>query len=174
MGIGALVVIFFILVSNILDVGEKLRNIHEYVEYSFYGLSAILVYFLFINPIRIIIFSPTFTVDAMLSNDNKRHRIYKDAARVLIKSENITDEDKELLKKSLSSSKELGNSLQTVFTTSIRGNINECITRNSKSVLITTALSQNGNLDMLSSLIVKNDKRDCRAIWIQTKLSILG
>ncbi|AIO19316.1 hypothetical protein KQ51_01440 [Candidatus Izimaplasma bacterium HR1] len=154
-GIGALIVIFFILVSNILEVGERLRGVHEYIEYGFYGLSAILVYFLVLNPLRIIAFSPTFTVDAMLSDDNKRHKIYKDAAKVLISNENITDEDKDLLKGSINNSKELKTSLQTVFTTSIRTNINEVIVRNSKSVLVTTALSQNGNLDMLSTLIIQ-------------------
>ena len=154
-GIGALTVIFFILISNILDVGEKLRNIHEYVEYTFYGLSVILIYFLVLNPLRIIVFSPTFTVDAMLSDDNKRHKIYRDAAKVLISNENITDEDKELLKSTLNNRKELKQSLQTVFTTTSRGNINDAITRNSKSVLVTTALSQNGNLDMLSTLIIQ-------------------
>ena len=153
-GIGSLIVIMFILVGNILDVGEKLRNVHEYVEYSFYGLSVILLWFLFLNPLRVIVLSPTFTVDAMLSDDNKRHKIYKDAAKVLIGNENITDEDKELLKNTLGNSKELRNSLQTVFQSSIRTNINDCITRNSKSVLVTTALSQNGNLDMLSVIII--------------------
>jgi len=153
-GLGSLIVIFFILLSNILDVGTKLRDIHEYLEYAFYGLSALLVYFLVINPLRVIVFSPTFTVDAMLSDDNKRHKIYRDAAKVLISNENITDEEKELLKSKIHNSKELKAALQTVFNQSIRANINEAIVKNSKSVLITTALSQNGNLDMLSVIII--------------------
>lgn len=153
-GLGSLVVIFFVLLSNILDVGLKLRDIHEYLEYSFYGLSLILVYFLIINPLRVIVFSPTFTVDAMLSDDSKRHKIYRDAAKVLVSNKNITDDDKELLKTTLGNSKELKESLQTVFNRTIRSNINEAIVRNSKSVLVTTALSQNGNLDMISVLII--------------------
>ena len=96
-GIGSIVVLFLIVLSNVLAVGERLRNIHEYVEYAFYGLSVILFYVLIINPIRVIAFSPTFTVDAMLSDDVKRHKIYRDAAHVLLKNEHITDEDKELL-----------------------------------------------------------------------------
>ena len=153
-GLGSLVVIFFILLSNILDVGAKLRDIHEYVEYAFYGLSVLLVYFLVINPLRVIILSPTFTVDAMLSDDNNRHKIDKDAAKVLIANKNITDEDKELLKTTMGDSKQLKEALQTVFKRTIRTNINEAIVKNSKSVLVTTALSQNGNLDMLSVLII--------------------
>lgn len=153
-GIGSLVVLFFIVLSNVLAVGERLRNIHEYVEYAFYGLSVLLFYFLILNPIRVIAFSPTFTVDAMLSDDVKRHKIYKDAAQVLMKNENIKDEDKELLKSSLHNRDDLRNNLTIVFNTTIKENINKAIVKNSKSVLITTALSQNGNLDMLSVLAI--------------------
>ncbi len=153
-GIGSFVVIFLILLGNILDVGEKLRGVHPYLEYGFYGVSVLLVYFLILNPIRVIVFSPTFTVDAMLSDDSQRHKIYKDAAKVLLTNENIPDEDKELLKSCMSNHDDLKQALQTVFNTSIKKNINEAIVNNSKSVLITTALSQNGNLDMLSVLII--------------------
>ena len=48
--IGITLVITIILVSNIIEVGLRLREIHEYIEYGFYGLCVILVYFLFINP----------------------------------------------------------------------------------------------------------------------------
>jgi uncharacterized membrane protein len=153
-GIGSLIVIFFILLSNILSVGERLMTIHPYLSYGFYGISVLLVYFLIVNPIRVIIFSPTFTVDAMLSDDVKRHKIYKDAAKVLIENNNIPDEDKELLKSNLSNSNDLKEALQTVFKTTINKNIQNTIVANSKSVLVTTALSQNGNLDMLSVLIL--------------------
>lgn len=153
-GVGSLLVIFFILLGNILSVGEKLRGIHEYVEYAFYGVSVLLVYFLIINPIRVIVFSPTFTVDAMLSSDGHRHKIYKDAAKILIANKKISEEDKALLKTSMENHDDIQAALQQVFTTSIKKNIDECIVQNSKSVLVTTALSQNGNLDMLSVLII--------------------
>jgi hypothetical protein len=153
-GIGSLIMIFFILLSNVLEVGEKLRNIHEYLEYSFYLLSVVLLYFLIINPIRVIVLAPTFTVDAMLSDEVKKHKVYKDAARVLIKSDSIEEEDKDLLKRTISNQQDLRDSLQTVFNTTIKKNINKAIVSNSKSVLITTALSQNGNLDMLSVLTI--------------------
>ena len=50
-GIGVIIFILLILVSNVLDVGEKLRKINVYLEYAFYALSAILLYVLIINPI---------------------------------------------------------------------------------------------------------------------------
>ena len=153
-GIGSFIVIFFILLSNVLDVGQKLRDIHPYVEYAFYGLSAILFYVLIVNPIRVIVLSPTFTVDAMLTDDNKRHKIYKDAAQVLLKNDVLTDEDKTLLKNSMNNHQELHAGLKTVFETTLKNEMNEVIVRNAKSVLVTTALSQNGNLDMLSVLAI--------------------
>ncbi|QMS85701.1 YcjF family protein [Candidatus Xianfuyuplasma coldseepsis] len=153
-GIGAFIVIFFILLSNVLDVGVKLREISPYVEYTFYGISILLFYVLIVNPIRVIALSPTFTVDAMLTDDTKRHKIYKDATQVLLKNNRLTDDDKELLKGSMNNHEELRNSLQTVFETTLKNEMNEVIVRNAKSVLVTTALSQNGNLDMLSVLAI--------------------
>jgi uncharacterized membrane protein YcjF (UPF0283 family) len=153
-GIGVLIIISFILLSNIISVGERLRSIHEYLEYGFYGLSAILVYVLIVNPIRIIVFSPTFTVDAMLLDTKKKHKIYKDAAKVLIDKKTIPEADRALLSSNLDNHEELVSSLQQVFDTSIKAQTREAIIRNSKSVLVTTALSQNGNLDMLSTLVI--------------------
>ncbi|PKK96526.1 MAG: hypothetical protein CVV58_05890, partial [Tenericutes bacterium HGW-Tenericutes-3] len=48
--IGFIVLFILILLSSVLDVGERLRTIHPYVEYGFYGLAAILVYLLIIRP----------------------------------------------------------------------------------------------------------------------------
>lgn len=152
--IGILLIITIVLVSNIMQVGESLNRIHPYVEYGFYGLSVVLVYFLFINPIRVIVFSPIFSVDAMLSDENHKHKLYRDAAKILIKNEILTDEDKEMLKNNLHDHEELKKSLTTVFNTTIKKEIDKKIVYNSKSVLVTTALSQNGNLDMLSTLAI--------------------
>ena len=153
-GIGSSIVIFFILLSNILEVGARLNNIHPYVEYAFYGLSVVLFYVLIVNPIRVIVLSPTFTVDAMLHDDAKRHKIYKDATQVLIKQNLVTEEDKTLLQNSINSREELKTNLATVFHDTIKPNMDDVIVKNAKTVLVTTALSQNGNLDMLSVLAI--------------------
>jgi hypothetical protein len=152
--IGVAIVVFFILLSNVLTVGQRLREIHPYVEYGFYGLSVVLFYVLIINPLRVIAFSPTFTIDAMLHDDSKRHKIYKDAVNVLITKDLISETDKALLTESLKDRTKLQESLKNVFTSTIRDNMNKVIIKNSKTVLITTALSQNGNLDMISVLAV--------------------
>lgn len=149
-GIGVIIVFLFILVSNVISVGERLRSIHQYVEYAFYGVSVILIWFLFINPVRIILFAPTFSVSAILDDDHKRHSIYKGAAKQLLQNPILTEADCERLRENLNNKENLKNELTTIFSTTIKDEINKVIVKNSKTVLVSTALSQNGNLDMLS------------------------
>jgi hypothetical protein len=149
-GIGVILMILFIFVSNIISVGERLRSIHSYVEYGFYGLSAILLYVLFINPIRVIVLAPTFSVEAILDDEFKRHAVYKKAAKKLLDNPVLTEEDKELLRANLSNKEELKSELTKVFSGTIKEEINKVIIKNSKTVMVSTALSQNGNLDMIS------------------------
>jgi len=84
-GIGVVILIFFIFISNVMNVGLKLREIHEYLEYGFYALATVLMYVLIINPLRVIMFAPTFSIDALL-DDSKKYRLYKDAAKVLLRT----------------------------------------------------------------------------------------
>lgn len=153
-GVGLFIIVLFILISNIIEVGIRLRNISIYLEYGFYGLSGILFFILIINPIRVILMSPTFTVDAMLSDSKEKYIIYRNAAKVLLKGDTLSDSEKQLLTDSMNHPQNLRDALQKSFQGSIKTQTREAIVQNAKSVLITTALSQNGNLDMLSSLII--------------------
>lgn len=153
-GFGLAVLFLLILVSNVISVGERLRTVHVYLEYGFYALSVLLTWFLVINPLRIIIFAPTFSVDRILDDEHKRHKVYKDAAKILLKNEILTDDDKERLGENLNNRKNLKNELTTVFNTTIKDEIRIVIEKNSKTVLVSTALSQNGNLDMLSVIAI--------------------
>ncbi|MBN2604929.1 MAG: DUF697 domain-containing protein [Bacilli bacterium] len=152
-GIGVTLLIFFIFISNIITVGERLREIHAYLEYSFYALSAILVYVLLINPIRIILFAPTFSIDHILSDDQK-FKVYKDAGKTLLKNAILTEQDKTLITNALKDKTMLQDALKHVFNTTIKDEMNQLIIQNSKTVMVSTALSQNGNLDMLSVIVM--------------------
>ncbi|MCK5761730.1 MAG: YcjF family protein [Candidatus Izimaplasma sp.] len=153
-GIGVVLVFGFILLNVIISVGERLRSIHVYVEYGFYVISVVLIYILVINPVRVITFAPTFSIDALLDDDNKRHKIYKDAAKILVKNDYLTDEDKMNLSNHMGNKDELKDALTVVFDTTIKEEINKLIIKNSTTVLVSTALSQNGNLDMLSVVAI--------------------
>ncbi len=150
--IGILILLLFVVLSNIMDVGLKLREIHRYIEYAFYGLSFILVYFLILNPLRIIFFAPTFTVSA-LSDEKQNARSYRNAAKNLLKMSTISDTDRTLLQTTLNDKDELPNALKTVYHGTIRKQVDNIIITHAKTVLMTTAISQNGNLDMFSVII---------------------
>ena len=71
LGIAAVFFMILIIVSSVLDLGERLRRIHAYVEYAFYGVAGILFIILFIRPLFLIIFSPTFSLDELFSEEEK-------------------------------------------------------------------------------------------------------
>ncbi|MFW5841811.1 MAG: DUF697 domain-containing protein [Bacillota bacterium] len=147
--IGVLILLLFVVLSNIMDVGLKLREIHRYFEYAFYGLSFILIYLLILNPLRIIFFAPTFTVSA-LSDEKQNTKSYRNAAKNLLKMDTISDTDRTLLQTTLNDQNELPNTLKTVYHGTIRKQVDDIIIKHAKTVLMTTAISQNGNLDMFS------------------------
>lgn len=152
-GIGVLLVFLFIFMSNVIDVGEKLRQIHVYVEYAFYGLSALLMYFLILNPLRVILFAPTFSVESIVDED-KNYKIYKKAAKVLLENDELTDDDRVLIKSALGNKTKLREALKSVFEGTIQHKINETIVENAKAALVSTAISQNGNLDQISVIVI--------------------
>ena len=75
LGIGVFIFFLIILVSDILETGERLRRISEYLEYGFYVLTFLLFYFLILNPLRIILFSPSFSIVTVLDEDNQKNYI---------------------------------------------------------------------------------------------------
>ena len=87
LGIAALFFIILIIVSSVLDLGERLSRINKYVEYAFYGVSVILFTLLILRPIALIIFSPTFSLDELFSeeeNAKKNLSMYRKVAKNLL------------------------------------------------------------------------------------------
>lgn len=154
-GIGVCIVFLLMIVSSVVSVGERLRNISKYLEYGFYVLSVILFYVLIFNPIRIILFSPSFSLTTVMDEkDGKQYRIYQKVARNLTASNNITEEDKKEIVSSINDKNKLMLAMNKTFDTTIKKQINKIIFKNAKTVMISTAISQNGKLDMLTVLSV--------------------
>jgi len=154
-GIGSLIILFLILISNIMDVGERLRRINVSVEIAFYIVSVLVVYFLIINPIRIIIFSPTFQIQTVLDKDTRKTRkIYKKVAKNIIKKNKIDETAIAELRQSIKDPAELRLNLMKLYNDNVKKELNKIIIRNAKTVMISTAISQNGKLDMFTVLAV--------------------
>jgi len=80
LGIIALFFIILIILSSVLQLGERLNAIHPYVEYAFYGVSGILFIILFVKTDCLSVVSPTFSMDSLFNeeqNARKNYSMYK-------------------------------------------------------------------------------------------------
>lgn len=154
-GIGSLVLFLLILLSSVLNVGDKLSKISIYLEIAFYVLVGIIIYFLIINPLKIILLSPSFSVKTVLDKDTKRnYGLYKKISKNILKSNILTDKEKGELKNSLNSYDKLKKQLNILFNSSIKREINKVIINNAKTVMISTAISPNPRVDLISVFTV--------------------
>lgn len=156
-GIASVFFIILIILSSVLQLGEKLNRIHPYLEYAFYGVSFILFFLLFIRPIALIIFSPTFSMDSLFTeeeNARKNFSMYKKVTKNLLLEDFLSEEEKNGLEMSLSNPLVLKENLSKVFDTTIKKEINKIIITHAESVFLTTAISQNGRLDALAVLTI--------------------
>ena len=148
---GFLILFSLVLISSIIDIGEKL-SFNIYVEIAFYVLCAILIFVLIINPIRIIVFSPSLSIVTTLDKDSlKAHRVYKEVSKNIIKNNciKLTDEERHALLH-YESYGDLREGLSLVYNGTIKKEIRKIIIKNAKTVLLSTAISQNSKLDMVS------------------------
>jgi len=153
--IGFILLFILMLMSSILDVGDRLRTIHPYVEYGFYGIAALLVYFLILRPVHIILFSPSFSVETTLDETSHRnHLVYKRVSRRLIAQDTLPDEDESAIREALNDPVKLKEALNHTFQNHIKKEMNKVIRRNAKTVMISTAISQNGRLDFFTVVAV--------------------
>lgn len=88
------------LLSSVINIGERLRKLHVSVEIAFYVLVFLIVFLVIINPIRIILTSPSFEICTTLDPDSHKVRsIYRAVARNMAKNQNVDEEHRLLLTK---------------------------------------------------------------------------
>lgn len=156
-GIGAFFFIVMLLLSSVLDLGERIRSVSPYLEYGFYALAAILFFLLVVRPIVIVLFSPTFSIDSLFdeeTNVRKNYHMYKKVANNLLLENYISEEQKEAIRTSLSDSMMLKSVLSKIFDETIKKELNKIIVSHAETVFLSTAISQNGRLDLAAVLIV--------------------
>ncbi|WP_293694129.1 DUF697 domain-containing protein [Streptococcus sp. UBA3373] len=152
-GIGSLILLFLIILSSILQIGERLSKINIWLEIAFYILASLLVLILIIYPIIVIVFSPSFNITTTLDKDSlKNRRTYKTVAKNLAKYDFLKDYETRLL--NFSNYDELRSTLNEVYRNEMKKHLNRIIIDHAKTVMISTAISQNGKLDMFSVLSV--------------------
>lgn len=154
-GIGVVIIIMLMIIGNVITIGDKLAKIHKWVAIGFYILAGLLVYFLLLNPLRVILFSPTFQVPTVLDENNRKvKKIYVKVSKNLLASKNISEQSIKNLQFGLKNKKDLHLELNKVYNNDVKKEINKIILNNAKTVMISTAISQNGKLDMFTVLAV--------------------
>lgn len=148
--IGCLIVFTLMLLSSVINIGERLRKIHVSVEIAFYVLVFLILFLVIINPIRIILTSPSFEICTTLDPDSHKVRsVYRAVARNMAKNQNVDEEHRLLLTK-YKNYDELQMNMTVVFHDCIKKNLNNIIIKKAKTVLISTAICQNARLDMIT------------------------
>ncbi len=153
LGIGALFFAILIIISSVLQLGERLTTIHPYVAYAFYAIAIILFYFLIVRPIFLIVFSPTFSMDTLFSeeeNAKKNFAMYRKVSKNLLEEDYLSDDEKISIKDSLNDPMLLKQSLGVVFDQTIKKQLNKIIIQHAETVFLSTAISQNGRLDAIA------------------------
>lgn len=148
--IGCLIVFTLMLLSSVINIGERLRKIHVSVEIAFYVFVFLIVFLVIINPIRIILTSPSFEICTTLDPDSHKVRsVYRAVARNMAKNQNVDEEHRLLLTK-YKNYDELQMNMTVVFHDCIKKNLNNIIIKKAKTVLISTAICQNARMDMIT------------------------
>jgi len=151
--VGLFTLFLLMLTSSVLDVGDRLYQLHPYVSYGFYGLVIVLVYVLILRPLHIIIIAQTFSIQTSL-DVGKNKRIIKQSAQRMIKSTYISDEDKDMLKASMKDVQALIEVMMKLYQGPVKKEMMRIIKEHAKTVMISTAISQNGRLDFFTVVIV--------------------
>lgn len=148
--IGCLIVFTLMLLSSVINIGERLRKIHVSVEIAFYVLVFLILFLVIINPIRIILTSPSFEICTTIDPDSHKVRsVYRAVARNMAKNQNVDEEHRLLLTK-YKNYDELQMNMTVVFHDCIKKNLNNIIIKKAKTVLISTAICQNARMDMIT------------------------
>lgn len=176
--IGCLIVFTLMLLNSVINIGERLRKIHVSVEIAFYVLVFLIVFLVIINPIRIILTSPSFEICTTLDPDSHKVRsVYRAVARNMAKNQNVDEEHRLLLTK-YKNYDELQMNMTVVFHDCIKKNLNNIIIKKAKTVLISTAICQNARMDMITVFsvnlnMIKNLVTECGFRPNMTNLSKL-
>lgn len=148
--IGCLIIFSLILLSSLMDIGEKLRRISLYLEIGFYVLVALIVYLAIIHPIIVIVKSPSLSiVTTMDKMDHRAIAVYKKVAKEIVKNNDLPQEQVVLLTK-YKENEELLLNLSFVFEKSIKKQLNKIIVHNAKTVMISTAICQSARFDLMT------------------------
>ena len=138
------------IVSNAIEIGEKLGSVHIAVEIAFYVLIAIVVLGGIVYPLGGVFFAPIFSLEKLHEADGKaRQKWCRRLANNLLENVQLTEEEQEQVKGFLRLEDETDDKLIEFFDRKITPELNREMYDTAKKIFIITAISQNSVYDML-------------------------
>lgn len=154
-GIGAMILILMMVTSSAIQIGNQLTAIHQYAPYVFYAIAVLLAYFLIIRPVMIILFSPSFSIGTTLEkNPRRNYRVFKKVAKRLMDQKDLPEALKNKINESYKDPKLLKDALNNAYNHHVKKQMNKVIREHAKTVMVSTAISQNGRLDFITVILV--------------------
>ncbi len=144
------ILIVMSLVSNAIEIGERLRGVHLCLEILFYVLIAIVLLGGVVYPLVGVFFSPIFSLESLHNADgSSRQKWCRRLVDNLLENVELTPEEQEEVRGFLKAGDETDDKLIEFFDRKIAPEINREIYDTAKKIFIVTAVSQNSMYDML-------------------------
>ncbi len=138
------------LISNALEIGERLGNVHIAIEILFYVLIAVVVIGGIIYPLVGVFFAPIFSLEKLHNADGTaRQKWCRRLVKNLLENVELTSEEQEEVKGYLALEDSTDDRLIEFFDRKITPELNSEIYDTAKKIFIITAVSQNSVYDML-------------------------
>ncbi len=148
--ISLIILVVMGLVSNALEIGERLGKVHIVLEILFYVLIAVVVLGGIVYPLVGVFFAPIFSLEKLHNADGTaRKKWCKRLVDNLLENVELTPEEQEEVKGYLTLQDETDDKLIEFFDRKITPELNKEIFDTARKIFIITAVSQNSAYDML-------------------------
>ncbi|MCR5237281.1 MAG: DUF697 domain-containing protein [Lachnospiraceae bacterium] len=148
--ISLIILVVMGLVSNALEIGERLGKVHIVLEILFYVLIAVVVLGGIVYPLVGVFFAPIFSLEKLHNADGTaRKKWCKKLVDNLLGNVELTPEEQEEVKGYLTLQDETDDKLIEFFDRKITPELNKEIFDTARKIFIITAVSQNSAYDML-------------------------
>ena len=144
------ILVIMSLISNAIELGERLGRASIIFEILFYVLIVIVVLGGIVYPIIGVFFAPIFSLEKLHNTDGSaRKKWCKRLINNLLNNVELTDEERETVKGFLKFEDETDDKLIEFFDRKIAPELNKEIYETAKKIFVITAVSQNAVYDML-------------------------
>ena len=149
--LGFIILFVLMLLSSVLEVGDRLAQIHMYVSYAFYVLVFLIVYVLLLRPIHINAFKKPLRLH--LDKEALEIKDYLKMKSILLDLPYVLEQSKKALKEA-KTIETLQPLVDDIMIKVVKKEVMNIIKTHAKTVMISTAISQNGRLDFLTVVVV--------------------